>query len=111
MKAKSIFFYPLLPFRVIWFIWILIWFFITGIIAFPINIVVFNIFKGKRKVLITFFVTKWWGKILMAGMGIFVRAKGTEKLDKSRPMYWCRITFQWSIFQSAWAPVRYHSHF
>ena len=62
----------------------MIWFFITGILAFPIYIVVFNVFKGRRKVLITFFVTKWWGKILMAGMGIFVRARGTEKLDKNQ---------------------------
>jgi 1-acyl-sn-glycerol-3-phosphate acyltransferase len=84
MKDKSILFYPLLPLRIIWFIWILIWFFITGVFAFSIYLIVFNFFKGRNKILTTFYVTKWWGKILMAGMGIFVRARGTEKLDKKQ---------------------------
>ena len=46
--------------------------------------VIFNFFKGKRKTLVTFYVTKWWGRILMAGMGIYTIAKGTDKLDKNQ---------------------------
>jgi 1-acyl-sn-glycerol-3-phosphate acyltransferase len=84
MKNKSILFYLFMPLRVIWFIWILLWFAFTGIIAFLFYLVIFNFFKGKRKTLVTFYVTKWWGRILMAGMGIYTIAKGTDKLDKNQ---------------------------
>lgn len=70
--------------RTIWFAWLLIWFVFTGIIAFAFYIVVFNLFTGKRKIWITFYVTKWWGRFLMGGIGIFMRAKGTEFLDKNQ---------------------------
>jgi len=84
MKNKSIFHYILLPLRIIWFLWGLIWFAVTGIIAFGCYLVIFNLFGGRKKVLATFYITKCWGKVLMAGMGIFVRARGTEKWDKNK---------------------------
>ncbi len=85
LKNKiSPFYYIFLPLRVLCFVWLLLWFAITGIIALAFYVVIFNLFKGKRKVWATFYVTKWWGRFLMGGIGVFMRAKGIEHLDKNQ---------------------------
>jgi 1-acyl-sn-glycerol-3-phosphate acyltransferase len=76
--------YIFAPLRFIWFIWLLIWFLATGIVAFLFYITIFNLFSGRQKIMATFYVTKWWGRILMGGVGVFMPAEGTHLLDKNK---------------------------
>ncbi len=86
--ARSVFgnvlYYLFLPLRVFWFFWLLTWFLITGIVAFICYLLIFNVFRGRRKIMATFYVTKWWGRVLMGGVGVFMPAQGSNHLDKSQ---------------------------
>ena len=70
--------------RTLWFGWLLIWFAFTGILAILCYLIVFNLFNGKRKVWATFYITKWWGRFLMGGIGVFMHSKGSKHLDKNK---------------------------
>lgn len=72
------------PLRVLWFIWFMIWFFTTGILALLFYVLIFNLFRGRSKTMATFYVTKYWGRILMGGIAVFMPAEGTQHLDKKK---------------------------
>lgn len=70
--------------KAIWFIWILFWFLLTGIVATIFYLFIFNLFSGSIKYKSSFIVTQLWGKILLFGMGVFVKSSGRSKLDKNQ---------------------------
>jgi 1-acyl-sn-glycerol-3-phosphate acyltransferase len=73
----------LLPFKFIWFLWICIWFALTGIIATFFYVFVFNFYRNDKKIKNTFIITKCWGNLLLTGMGVSVKKIIKKEFQKN----------------------------
>lgn len=74
----------LFVFRKIWFLWVLLWFLFTGIVATIFYLIIFNFFDISKKYESSYFITKLWGKALLFGMGVIVKSYGKDNLDKKQ---------------------------
>ncbi len=67
-------------FQHIWFLWTALVFLATGLIALLAYVIIFNFFSRKNAYLYTFYVTKIWGKSILALALIRVKTKGANSL-------------------------------
>jgi len=67
----------------IWFVWCCLAFLITGVVALCFYVLIFNLFSHQRASRYTYYVTKWWGKSLLAAMLVRITSEGTENVDKA----------------------------
>ena len=71
----------------IWFVWCILSFLFTGIIAGCAYILIFNLFNEKKANELTFTVTKYWGKALLAFMMVKVEKYGLDQLRLDQGAY------------------------
>ena len=71
----------------IWFIWCILAFLFTGVIAGCFYILIFNLFNEKKANDLTFLVTKYWGKSLLAFMMVKVEKIGIDNLNFDNHAY------------------------
>lgn len=69
----------------IWFLWHLVIFVSTGIIATLAYFIVFNLFQQDRAYRITYHITRAWGGSWFILSGVWLRVEGYTKIDRSRP--------------------------
>jgi len=70
-----------------WFAWCCLATLLIGIVALVCYIFIFNFLRGKRASNYTYYVTKWWGKALLAAMLVRLTVEGTEKLTTNEGAY------------------------
>ena len=70
--------------RHLWFVWSVLAFLFTGILALIAYLFIFNLMRGKRREMATFYVTKLWGRALLGFMGMRYSVEGAEKIDLNR---------------------------
>lgn len=70
--------------RHVWFVWAVCIFTLTAVFAMIAYLFIFNLARGKRKEIYTFYATKYWGKTLLFFFGIRYKVEGAECLDKER---------------------------
>lgn len=66
----------------IWFVWTAIVFTVTGIIAFVGFVFIFNFCSKQRGYLYAYYLTKLWGKTLLALMLVRVKIVGARKVSE-----------------------------
>lgn len=67
-------------FQHIWCLWAAVVFLATGIVALVAYVIIFNFFSRERAYKYTFYVTKMWGRSILALVLIRVRTRGARKL-------------------------------
>lgn len=72
-------------FQRVWFVWVIVVFSVTGLCASLAYFVVFNLLSGRRAYNCTFFITRWWGRLLLGFSLVRVKTEGMNYLDKSKP--------------------------
>ena len=65
----------------IWFAWSCLAVLLIGLVALVCYLYIFNFLSGKRANDYTYWVTKWWGKTLLAFMLVRVTHEGSEKIN------------------------------
>ncbi|WMX14460.1 MULTISPECIES: 1-acyl-sn-glycerol-3-phosphate acyltransferase [unclassified Aureispira] len=71
----------------LWFAWCCLATLLIGVVALVCYIFIFNFLSGKKAANAAYFVTKWWGKTLLAAMLVRVTSEGLEKIDPEAGAY------------------------
>lgn len=72
-------------FQRIWFMWVILVFLATGFCSAIAYFIIFNLFSGRKAYNYTFFITKWWGRLLLVFSLVRVKTEKIDLLDSSRP--------------------------
>ena len=76
---------PLLKaFQYIWFAWSVFIFLTTGILALACYVLIFNLCSSKRANYYTFWVTRYWGKSILAAMLVRVSTEGLDFYEQNK---------------------------
>lgn len=66
----------------IWFAWCCLATVLIGLVALVCYWFIFNFVSGPQASRYTYYVTRWWGKALLAAMLVRVTSEGAEKIDE-----------------------------
>ena len=70
-----------------WFAWCCLAVLLIGLVALVCYFFIFNFMSGPTAKNYAFFVTRWWGKTLLAAMLVRVTHEGTEKIPNNKHAY------------------------
>ena len=70
-----------------WFAWCCLATVLIGLVALVAYLFIFNFMEPKRARLAAYWVTRWWGKTLLAVMLVRVTTEGTELVEETADAY------------------------